>query len=150
MIKSAWPNEAVAVHWAGRRIPGEIVDEHFQPGDVDLALLRVDLTDHPCVLLDAAYTLGDEMLAFGYPVGAISGDPVTLNSEDWLRDLGAVSDQPHLKLKQGQVQPGLSGAPLLNRRTGGVCGVMRLTRDRASALGGRAIPTAPFSVDTIP
>ena len=107
-----------------------------------MALLRVELADHPCVLLHEAYTLGDEMLAFGYPLGSTTGDPVTLVSEDWQRDRGASPDQPHLKLKRGQVQPGLSGAPLLNRRTGGVCGVVRLTRDRASDLGGRAIPTA--------
>ena len=105
-------------------------------------MLRVELADHPCVLLHEAYTLGDEMLAFGYPIGSTTGDPVTLVSEDWQRDRGASSDQPHLKLKQGQVQPGLSGAPLINLRTGGVCGVVRLTRDRASDLGGRALPTA--------
>ena len=107
-----------------------------------MALLRVELAGHPCVLLHEAYTLGDEMLAFGYPLGSTTGDPVTLVSEDWQRDQGASPDQPHVKLKQGQVQPGLSGGPLLNRRTGGVCGVVRLTRDRTSDLGGRAIPTS--------
>ena len=137
MVEAAWPDKAVDVHWAGRTIRGQIVSEHFRPEkNFDLALLRVELADHPCVLLHEAYTLGDEMLAFGYPIGSTTGDPVTLVSEDWQRD------QPNLKLKLGQVQPGLSGAPLLNLQTGGVCGVVRLTRDRASDLGGRAIPTA--------
>jgi hypothetical protein len=144
VVKSAWPDKAVDVFWEGRKIEGPvaIVPEHFQPENSDLALLRVELADHPCVLLDEAYTLRDEMLAFGYPGGSTTGDPVTLVSEDWPRDRGASPDLPHLKLKQGQVQPGFSGAPLLNLRTGGVCGVVDKTRDRASDLGGRALPTA--------
>ncbi len=142
VVEAAGPDKAVDVHWAGRTIRGQIVPEHFRPENFDLALLRVEPTDHPCVLLHEAYTLGDEMLAFGYPIGSTIGDPVTLVSEAWQRDRGASPEQPPLKLKRGQVQPGLSGAPLLNRRTGGVCGVVRLTRDRASDLGGRALPTA--------
>jgi hypothetical protein len=142
VVRSAWPDETVEVHWMEREIPGHIIPEHFRPNDLDLALLRVELADHPCVLLHEAYTLGDEMLAFGYPIGSTIGDPVTLVSEDWQRALSASPGQPPLKLKRGQVQPGLSGAPLLNRRTGGVCGIVRLTRDRASELGGRAVPTA--------
>lgn len=45
-----------------------------------------------------------------------------------------------MKLKQGQSRPGLSGAPLLNLRTGGVCGIVKSSRDRDSDLGGRAVP----------
>jgi len=158
VVEAAGPDQAVEVHWAGKTIRGQIVPEYFRPANFDLALLRVDLADHPCVLLHEAYTLGDEMLAFGYPLGSTTGDPVTLVSEDWQRDQGVSPDQtwycdskgvisrdppqPSLKLKRGQVQPGFSGAPLLNRRTGGVCGIVRLTRDRASDLGGRAIPAA--------
>jgi eukaryotic-like serine/threonine-protein kinase len=143
VVEAAWPDKAVEVHWAGRTIPGQIEREHYRPKPgPDLALLRIEMVDHPCVLLHEAYTLGDEMLAFGYPIGSTIGDPVTLVSEDWQRDREASPDQPHLKLKEGQVQPGLSGAPLLNRRTGGVCGVVRLSRDRASDLGGRALPTS--------
>ncbi|MFC4013561.1 NACHT domain-containing protein [Nonomuraea purpurea] len=49
-------------------------------------------------------------------------------------------DQPLLKLKEGQVRPGMSGAGVLNLRTGAVCGILVATRDRNSDLGGRAIP----------
>ncbi|MBW4563114.1 MAG: hypothetical protein KME32_18585 [Mojavia pulchra JT2-VF2] len=47
---------------------------------------------------------------------------------------------PIIKLKGGQVRPGLSGSPLLNQRTGKVCGVIKFTRNRNSDLGGGAIP----------
>jgi hypothetical protein len=35
----------------------------------------------------------------------------------------------------------MSGAPLLNQRTGKVCGIVKFTRDRSFDLGGGAIPT---------
>jgi len=41
----------------------------------------------------------------------------------------------------GQVRPGMSGSPLLNQRTGKVCGIVKFTRDRSFDLGGGAIPT---------
>src|SRR5207253_10304494 len=42
---------------------------------------------------------------------------------------------------EGQVTYGLSGGPLLNLRTGGVCGIVQKTRSSKSDMGGRAIPT---------
>ncbi len=68
----------------------------------------------------------------GYP----KGDPVTLECEGI-----ALENYKIIKLKGGQVLSGLSGSPLLNQRTGKVCGVMRQTRNQGSDLGGEAIPT---------
>ena len=39
---------------------------------------------------------------------------------------------------------GFSGAPLLNRRTGAVCGIIRRTRNEETDLGGYAIPVKDF------
>jgi len=47
-----------------------------------------------------------------------------------------------MKFKFGEARPGFSGAPLLNRRTGAVCGVMVLTRGESTLMGGRGIPTS--------
>jgi len=124
----------VTLHWSGREIPGTIVECHPNPFP-DLALLEVALTDHPCMLLDREVELGDPLYAFGFTDQEPGGDSVTLDYEGpSLRP-----DELH-KLKTGQVRPGLSGAALLNRRTGCVCGVLKATRDRGSDLGGRAIP----------
>jgi DNA polymerase III delta prime subunit len=136
------PDKAVDVHWTGGTIPGRVIPDYFRPENIDLALLRVELDDHPCVLLHEPYTLRDEMVAFGYPLNSTKCEAVTVACEDWKRDQGVSPDPPDLKFKQGQVQPGLSGAPLLNLQTGGICGVVHKTRDRASDLGGRALPTA--------
>ena len=39
-----------------------------------------------------------------------------------------------IKFTGGQAVLGLSGAPMLNERTGGVCGIIYGTRDRSSLL----------------
>ncbi|WP_253194480.1 hypothetical protein [Streptomyces sp. MP131-18] len=45
-----------------------------------------------------------------------------------------------LKLGGGQAVPGMSGGPLLNLRTMGVCGVLKTTRDAAQPTGGWGVP----------
>ena len=41
-----------------------------------------------------------------------------------------------------QVQPGFSGAPLLNKRTDKICGVIKRSRDIYTTLGGRGVPVS--------
>ena len=48
---------------------------------------------------------------------------------------------PFYKFKLGQAEPGMSGGPLLNERTGYVCGVMKFTLGIRTLLGGGGIPT---------
>ena len=63
VVEAAWPDKAVDVHWAGRTIPGQIEGEHYRPKPgPDLALLRVELVDHPCVFLHESFTLDDKLL----------------------------------------------------------------------------------------
>ncbi len=106
--------------------------------DVDLALLAVQepIPDHPCVYLGGAVQSGDRLYAYGYPKDSPEGSPATFETE------GITGGTPFIKFKAGQVHPGLSGAPLLNWRTGMVCGVVKFTHDRNSALGGGAVPIA--------
>jgi Trypsin-like peptidase domain/CHAT domain len=103
--------------------------------DEDIAVLRVSASDrHRCVLLIPGQRIGDRFVTFGYPGGHREGVARSLMGE------GATGDDRLLSLAQGQVQGGISGSPLLNTRTGGVCGLLRLTRDTTQALGGYAIP----------
>ena len=108
------------------------------PAGPDLALLQIDLTAHPCVLLAADVWYTDPLYTYGYSYPAtkqdIQGDSVTLTYE------GPTDDGRLHKLKVGEVKPGVSGAPLFNWRTGGVCGVVKSTRDDRTDLGGRAVP----------
>jgi hypothetical protein len=113
------------------------VAEHWK--DDDLAVLRVSPADqHPCVLLIGGQNFDDRFLTFGYPELHPEGVASPLVGE------GNTGDERLLRLGEGQVQPGMSGGPLLNRRTGGVCGVLKLTRNEQMALGGYAIPVEGF------
>jgi hypothetical protein len=47
-----------------------------------------------------------------------------------------------LQLREGQISVGMSGAPVLNQRTGRVCAMMTRTRDQRSEMGGWAVPIA--------
>jgi S1-C subfamily serine protease len=106
--------------------------------DDDLAVLRVTPADqHPCVLLVGGQNF-DDRFTFGYTEPHPEGVASRLVGE------GNTGDERLLRLGEGQVQPGMSGGPLLNQRTGGVCGVLKLTRNEQMALGGYAIPIERF------
>jgi len=80
--------------------------------------------------------LGDALYAYGYPQSYSEGDSATFEYEGE----SLKNDSPLYKLKAGQVDFGLSGAPLFNQRTGKVCGIVNLSRQTNSDLGGRAVP----------
>ena len=139
VVKKA-EGEPVQVRWQTQENWSQAVVEELRPDPYDLALLRVRLpTDDypPCVYLDGAIQSRDLLHLFGYPDQEFdNGCPVTCNCE------GFTGDEPGLiKFKLGQVRPGMSGAPLLNQRTGKVCGMVKFTRDRSFDLGGGAVPT---------
>ena len=137
VIEMAWlKSTTVKIVWNGQSHPSEI-HTFLAPPYPDLALLRIDLQQHPCVYLHEDIELKDYLSSYGYTDICPEGESATFEYE------GSSSEpQKLLKLKDGQVRPGLSGAPLLNLRTGGVCGIVKSSRDRVSDLGGRAIPTS--------
>jgi tetratricopeptide (TPR) repeat protein len=109
--------------------------------EIDLALLTFEppQSDLPCVYLDDEdVRVGDQLYLFGYPDREYeNGRPVTPECEGFTGD-----EPPFIMLEQGQVQPGMSGAALLNRRTGKVCGMAKFTRDERSSLGGGGVKAA--------
>ncbi len=132
--------QPIQVRWQNQENWTQAVVERSLPDPYDLALLRVTLpidANPPCVYLDAAIQSRDPLYLFGYPDQDFpNGCPVTFSCE------GLTGDEPALiKFAVGQVRPGMSGAPLLNQRTGKVCGIVKFTRDRSFDLGGGAIPT---------
>jgi hypothetical protein len=115
--------------------------------DPDLALIRLEPAAFglpvtpPCVLLaDEKPKLRDPLYSFGHAAGeyAENGEGVLLTYEAAANDK---LNREMLKLREGNVNSGMSGSPVLNLRTGNVCGVLFVTRDSRTDLGGRAIPT---------
>jgi S1-C subfamily serine protease len=131
--------QPVQVLWQKRELKAVI--EHFLPEPFDLALLQLTaLSDIGplCVYLDEEIRSRDPLYLFGYPDQDFpNGCPVAFKCE------GLTGDEPPLiKFALGQVRPGMSGSPLLNQRTGKVCGIVKFTRDRSLDLGGGAVSTA--------
>jgi tetratricopeptide (TPR) repeat protein len=128
-------NTSVEANYSGKIYIAQILK--FLPDlDLDLALLQIDLTNHPAVLLHKEVKPFSKLYSFGYPDNNLSGEPTTFDTEGW------TGDQPkRLKFKSGQVRPGMSGSPLLNWQTGSVCGLVQVTRDRNQDLGGKAVLT---------
>ncbi|GHO77432.1 hypothetical protein KSD_52030 [Ktedonobacter sp. SOSP1-85] len=109
----------------------------------DLALLRIEPEDHPCVFLDARpeqMHTHDELYGYGYDeLRFKGGGEVTFKFEGF----SWIDEQRYLlKLREGQAQPGLSGAPLIHVGSGGVCGVMQQRRGTQGEIGGWAIPAS--------
>ena len=130
----------ITVLWNTKQYSTQIREQEFLAAPyLDLALLHVDeLLECPCVYLDLDddVQLGDELYSYGYVEWHEAGAPALFRYEG--RADGA---DLLLQLKEGQGRPGLSGAPLINQRTGAVCGIINLTRDEGQALGGYAVPT---------
>lgn len=103
----------------------------------DLALLRLEQQDHSCVYLAESIGERDPLFSYGYVQDYASGEEAqfTYEGEGWID-----GQRRLLKFSEGQVTHGLSGGPLVNERTGSVCGIVQRTRGSKSALGGRAIP----------
>lgn len=137
-VVQAAGEQAIQVRWQTRNLEARV--EHLLPEPLDLALLRVILPDDanpPCVYLGEEVQSRDPLYLFGYPdEGDRQGEPRTFNC-----DGTTGSEIASILFNLGQVRPGMSGSPLLNQRTGKVCGMVKFTRDRSSDLGGGAIPT---------
>lgn len=135
VVEPAKNNPAsIEVTWRGQNYPTRSLATRYVAYP-DIALLEVNVADHPCVLLAGSARPYSRLYSYGYPDIEQQGAPTTFNCEGLMG--GALNDL--LRLKDGQVRPGMSGSPVLNDETGGVCGIVQATRDRSSALGGKAL-----------
>jgi len=127
----------VIVQWEDQTYRAKI--ERLLPSPYpDLALLKLEdaLAVHPCVFLHNAVQVGDRLYSYGYTKNYPHGEPVTFEMEGMTGDPARL-----LTFKSGMSGVGMSGAPLLNIRTGGVCGIINRTRGSNAIMGGRGIPT---------
>ena len=139
-------DQRVEVYWSRAEHPytATILRAVSNGKTLDLALLQIDdpIPNHPCVYLDEAttvrgedYSPGDDLFSYGYLKDYANAAGVTGTSEWYTGD-----EPPLMKFKGGQIQRGLSGGALLNRRTGKVVGLVKETRSSAFPMGGGAVP----------
>jgi len=142
----------VEVCRAGERAAGTVSALHPPVADPrqslypfpDLALIGIaDDVDELCAPLDDAIPrLGDRLHCVGFSttLGASGGaEPATFVFEG----LHEVDGGRLFKLGAGATAvPGMSGAPLVNLRTGRVCGLLKTSRDPDRPHGGWGVPIA--------
>lgn len=106
----------------------------------DIAVLEIGgLEDHPCVGIDRDWpSLEDSFLVFGYPEegGAVHLTPASLT----YRGTHGTSPTAYLDLASDMIKPGMSGAAVLNLRSGAVCGVVVASKHPDRPDGALAIP----------
>ena len=126
----------------GRPIPA--LDRDYP----DIAVLDVDggLGAHPCVGVDPEWpSLEDNFLVFGYPEegGAMQITPARLA----YRGTHGTMPAAYLDLASDMIKPGMSGAAVLNLRTGSVCGVVVASKHPARPDGALAVPWPAVAQD---
>jgi len=132
-------NCIIKANWNGKEVAAKVVS--FLEND-DIALLSIDLVNHPCVFLDKQEVeIGQILYTYGYPEKKRDGDSASPTSEG-LSDRGRL-----LTLKGSNIRPGFSGSPLLNLTTKKVCAMTAKERkafipgtDVREPIGGQAIP----------
>jgi len=139
VIRETKPGE-IEVNWRDVGYRSWKVDTIEQ---LDLALVWVEIAEHPCVYLDRDAQPGDDLYSYGYPDQDRDGASITVECE------GPSDKGQLLTIKDENVRPGFSGAPLLNQRTLKVCGMIQKERKVGvnanpkilRGLGGQAVPT---------
>ena len=134
IITSAGTKIAAKVIYQGKSSASKILaDSCF-----DAAILEVDYLSQDYAWLNPDINSGDaELYTIGYsPRGVLETE---FFCSSGFASSGACD---FIKLGHGQAEAGNSGAPLLNLRTGGVCGLLTHTRDGRMGLGAYALPIA--------
>ena len=125
----------------GRPIPA--LDRDYP----DIAVLEVGgLDDHPCVGIDPEWpSQEDSFQVFGYPEegGAVQLTPARLT----YRGTHGTAPTAYLDLASDTIKPGMSGAAVLNLRSGKVCGVVVASKEPTHPDGALAIPWSAIAVE---
>jgi tetratricopeptide (TPR) repeat protein len=125
----------------GRPIPA--LDRDYP----DIAVIEVGgLQGHPCVRIDHEWpSAEDGFQVFGYPRegGAVRLTPARLT----YRGTHGTAPVAYLDLASDTVKRGMSGAAVLNLRTGSVCAAVVASKDLASPAGALAVPWSAIDED---
>ncbi|MFJ4783866.1 trypsin-like peptidase domain-containing protein [Streptomyces sp. NPDC088794] len=132
----------------GREVSLRAVPEWFRPAGADgsgadLALLRVpEEFDHRVACLAEAIEPGDDLWSYGHPQGAYrEGDSVSFSAQGPSHRVHRGESVALYHATHGRAAPGFSGAPVLNWRTGAVCGVLRFAHSLERGVpGARLVP----------
>jgi hypothetical protein len=126
--------ESVQIYLQGEKhaIPAEV--KYRFPEEVGLVILHVHSTQNmPCVYLDADIKPGDHGYMLGCTANSSKANRVMVACEGLM---GGSIGVAHLAGRSTSLK--LNGAPILNQRTGKVCGIMHSTDKKGTK--GEAVP----------
>ncbi len=127
--------EMVQVFLAGEQhaVPAEV--KYRFPEDVGLVILQVQTTEVvPCAYLDADIKPGDQGYTFGCTGTSRKVHRVMVECEGMMGSAIGIS---HLAGRSKHLQ--LNGSPILNQRTGKICGIVHTPR-KQDGYRGEAVP----------
>lgn len=138
----------VTLFWQGGELRGTVLAASAAPAYdglwpyPDLAIVGLDdpSKGHPCAWWHDQVPLGGQQLtAIGYS-DKYRYEPEVLTSTFTYQGDQFLDGGLMLRLKQDEVTPGMSGGPVINPSTGGVCAVVKATRMDSTDMGGLATP----------
>lgn len=122
------------------RVPDERGEDAWLPPDIAIVEVPHRAQTHFDLAL-AETAIADSLIAIGFTVGPT--DVPTLTYEHpVLAATEPLEGIRMLKLSQCQLEPGMSGAPLLDASTKQVVGVVKRSRGIHASVGGWAVPVA--------
>ncbi|MFJ5557914.1 trypsin-like peptidase domain-containing protein [Streptomyces sp. NPDC093250] len=150
-VAGAQPEERVTLRWRGDDYEAVICaasEEAVGAGwslwpYPDLAILELvePPEGHPCVWLDGSLPETDTPLtAVGFTDTLESYTASERRAQLTSGGRTALQGHPMLEIVAGEINLGLSGGPVLSHASGGVCAVVKATRQEDSAMGGFGTP----------
>ncbi|MFE7595572.1 trypsin-like peptidase domain-containing protein [Streptomyces sp. NPDC057494] len=150
-VAGSQPGDRVPVFWMDTEFEGIVLTASAPPRGrelwpyPDLAVVRLldAPSGHPCVWLDTMTPSRDAGLTAAgfsdiYERGSASERSAALLSGGSTKPAGGKM----LELVGGEVNKGLSGGPVLNHESGGVCAIVKATRLQNTSMGGLGTPTS--------
>lgn len=101
--------------------------------DLDYALVEVDYQSDQICFLGKSYKSGNKLMVYGYSEENSDGEAATVEIEGNTQQSNGVRK---VKVKNGNIQHGLSGALVFNQNSAEVIGLMIETRNSNTTLGG--------------
>ncbi|MGW2768770.1 VMAP-C domain-containing protein [Streptomyces sp. NPDC001275] len=150
-VAGAQPGTRLPVFWEDTEFEGIVLTASAPPKGrelwpyPDLAVVRLldAPSGHPCVWLDTVPPSRDAGLtAIGFsdvyePGSAAERSAALVRGGTTKLQVGEM-----LELVGGEVNKGLSGGPVLNHESGGVCAIVKATRLRNTSMGGLGTPVS--------
>ncbi|MBO3751968.1 trypsin-like peptidase domain-containing protein [Streptosporangiaceae bacterium NEAU-GS5] len=140
---------SVLVYWQGTELAGRVLAAS-QPPDVpyalwpfpDLAIIELTAAPpgHPCVWLDDRLPAsGSNLMVHGFST-KLRSVPEEISGRFVYNGDQVFHGGSMLRLTDSEVAAGMSGGPVLNEASGGVCAVVKATRMEDTDMGGFGTP----------